>query len=456
MRAALLSSWLVAIAAACTGPTAPTDASATDAGSDAARADATTVDAGGDAGPLVTGFVFEGPRVRGARPSGSAYTLDLATGTGPAGATIGSPCATGNDCASLGVHAACFRNGASGFCTIDCDLDPEGPSVLCPSGSYCFTSLRADGGRLCLPSCATDADCPNRQMLCSAPLGTFNVGTGQAPACLPLCLDDADCNTDSSGLVCDPTLRRCESPRQALGRNCATNADCRGLGPDGVCLHSTRDPNASYCTVACDPGVADTCALSGTGTDVLGPCVAGYAATAAGEDVPVCLRACASEADCRALSVNTCSYVPALAAGVCTIACTSDADCIDGTCNVATGDCQAHPFWSPRCASDSNCPLDLCVSDFHRAAPHNCSARCLADADCPSGSVCVTSPVALDGAGEHLVSGTGTGDSGFCAPTCTPDAGVCADPTTTCLLPHDPPEIDFAGSGSASSSFCWR
>jgi len=256
----------------------------------------------------VTGFVFDGPRAPAPVGTGASFSLDPATGTGPAGVTLGAPCTTGNDCAALGAHAACWRSGGHGFCTIDCDLDAEGPSTLCPTGSYCFTSLRADGGRLCMPTCAADADCPTGE-LCSASLGTFNVASGRARACLPSCASDADCNVDTSGLVCRVAAQRCESPREILGSRCTSDADCFGLGTGGACMRSTRDPSASYCTRACDLA-AGVCTIGGT--DPLGPCVSGYATTSDGADVPVCLRACASDDTCRARSANTCNYLPSL------------------------------------------------------------------------------------------------------------------------------------------------
>jgi hypothetical protein len=427
-------------------------------GSDAADADLIAPDApdGPDAaidGRVLTGFIFEGPLDPIAPGSGLSYRLEPATGSGPPGAAVGSPCTSGNDCAALGANAACFLSAGGGFCTYDCDQDPEGPSVICPAGTACFVGLRSDSGRLCLRTCTTQDDCDpaGTGMQCSGSLFTFNPPVPLQHVCLPSCTSDADCNIDTSQFICDLTLSRCQNPHEIIGAACQTNADCLGLGPGGTCLKSQRDPTASYCTLACDPGAAVPCPLGGPdGGGSLGPCLSTYATTADGTRVPVCLAACSSDRDCQSGSVNTCNYVPVRGGSLCTIACTSDDDCFDGQCNPGTGDCQVSEFFSPRCTSDSNCSGGLCVTDFHHPTQHNCTQHCGGDGDCPAGSVCVTSPVAVDGSGLHLDT------DGFCAPACATVGGRCDDPTSTCLEPHDPPEIDFAGSGNASSNFCWR
>ncbi len=436
---------------------ASADATATrDASPDGAAPDASS---DGAAPRRVSGLVFDGPLDAGPPPSGASYTLDPVGDAGAVdagaidsgtGVTIGSPCATGVDCAALGPLAGCFHNAAGGFCTLDCDTDPEGPSVICPAGTYCFAGL--SDHRLCLQACTIGGVCSTApDMQCSGALATFNTlpdpDQHTAHVCLPSCATDADCNTDTSGFICDPTAHRCEDPADVLGSACTTDADCLGLGPGGACLKSERDPSSSYCTRSCNPAAA----CSGPNGE-FGACVSGYATTADGADVPVCLRHCGADSACQTSSVNTCNYVPSLGVSLCTVACTSDADCIDGTCDSASGDCRQTGFYSPRCGSGSNCPGGLCVQDFHHADLHNCSARCASDSDCPMAYLCVTSPDSQDSNGVRL--GSRATDPGFCAPSCTLDAGTCPD-TTSCLTPTDSPDIDFAGSGSASGPFCW-
>jgi hypothetical protein len=435
---------------------------APDTSADAAARDATPPPpadgAPEDAAPPApnAGFVFGGPRHPAPHGTGASYgALELATHAGPPGATIGAPCRTGDDCASLGPQAACLHSATGGFCTQDCSQDPEG-ATSCPAGSNCFSGFYASpdgiGARLCLLTCTTQDDCRAAGMQCSGSFFTFNPGPDgslRQHVCLPSCAADADCNTDASGFLCDPTLHRCEDPDDVLGSACSSDADCLGLGPGGACLRSVREPARSYCTIACDPAAADPCPFDMEGRTAPDRCVSGYAATPDGRDVPVCLRHCASDGECQFGSANTCNYLPALEVSVCTVACATDADCVDGTCNRATGDCQQTALFAPNCASDSNCAGGLCVLDFHVMQRHNCSQRCAADADCPAGAVCVTSPDAWDGTGERL-------ETGFCAPSCTLDGAACPDPTTACHAPTDPPEVDFAASGSASGPFCWR
>lgn len=463
MRSAFLF-FLVApvLVVGCSPSTSSTDAagSGEDAGlsdgalPDAFAPDAPLVDGGpADAGPpLVMGFVIDDPGPLPTPPSGSAYTLLTAASGGSGGGTLGSPCTTAGDCSALGPHAACMHADAGGFCTIDCDLDPEGPSQLCPSGAYCFTRLRDDGGRLCLPSCESDTDCPSG-MHCGGPLGQFNVVPIAQRACLPSCATDADCNATTSGLRCDTARHTCVTPRSALGAACTTSDDCLGLDPGARCMRSTRDPSRSYCTVLCDPAES-VCTLG----DVVGSCVTGYASDASGAVLSVCLGACSAESECQLASVNTCNYFPTLARALCTIACTTDADCVHGTCDAASGDCRETSAWSSACASDSSCPgpSAICVADFHHQDLRNCTRRCFGDGDCAAGDVCVTGPNAEDGAGARLAYMTGTGpDEGFCAPTCTPGTTPCPD-GSTCLQPMTMPEIDFSGSGAASHAFCWH
>ncbi len=421
-------------------------------------ADAGMSDAAQNAGDTrrVDGINFDGPRQAAAPSTGSNYAMDFPddAGAGDAGtgATIGSPCTTGNDCTALGPHAACFHSDNGGFCTIDCNDDPEGPSELCPDGSLCFFGLRQDGGRLCLKSCSAQADCDpdNTGMQCSGRLGQMNVAPIAQPVCLPSCTTNADCNTDQSSMLCDPNTQRCENVDQALGSACTSNDDCKVLGAGGTCLKDSRNPDSGYCTVACDPNADNPCPLPGNYSPI---CLSDYASDTDGAPVPVCMLGCSSEDDCQQASTNTCNYVPPLHRALCTIACTSDADCIDGTCNTETGDCQS-AYWSPNCHSNSECEGDLCVADMWKKEHFNCSQRCDTDADCPTDSVCVSAPAAIDGAGVHFVQDGSSG--GFCAPSCTTVGDACDDPSATCIAPNAHPSIDFPASGNASSNFCWR
>jgi len=407
-----------------------------------------------------SGFIFNGPLDAGPAGSGMAYTLlHAGDAGGPSGASVGSPCQIASDCGALGPESACFHADGGGFCTLDCSNDPES-GRLCPGGTHCFFGLAqaGAGGRICLQPCVTPSDCSGG-FVCSAALYTFNAPDSGfiQHVCLPPCASDADCNHDVSGLVCDSTTHTCSDPGAVVGSACTDNADCLGMGPGGACMHSARDPTKGYCTTACDPAASSPCepGTSGFGEGREVTCVAGYATLTDGGPVSVCLGDCSSDAECKTASANACDYFPDLETSLCAVACSADADCPDGRCDTATGNCQTDVFFSPECAADSNCTGGLCVTDFHLAEHHNCSQRCTSDASCPAGSVCVSSLVSKDGAGESLAPAL-TLDGGFCAPSCTGDGGACADPTTHCIAPVAVPEIDFRGNGAASGWFCWR
>lgn len=388
------------------------------------------------------GFIFTGPQDSGSFNPATSYTL-LTTdaGTGPA-ASIGSPCATGDDCAALGAGAGCFTNGDGGFCTTTC----PGESDLCDAGFGCLRGIYTDNSGdmigLCLPECASSADCSGHGALttCSGPYYTFEPGFPLGEyGCYPGCTTDADCN----GLMCNPLTSTCVDPNAYLGAQCQSDADCRTLGPNGTCLTDERNPSNRYCTRWCDLN-----SLTGE------PCITGYATLPDGGVASIELRGCAQDSDCQLASANTCNYFPAENQAYCSVKCSSDADCPDGHCDVASGDCRSNGgFWATDCAVGNNCDTGLCVNDFHRQGKSNCTQLCMNDGECPSGAVCVFSPVAID---SKLYNFFLSIDAGFCAPGCASDGGTCSDPNDSCLAPHDPPEIDFAGSGNASGHFCWR
>ena len=390
----------------------------------------------------VSGIFFTGSLDASGYVSSNGYAwLPSDGGSGAPGATFGSPCATGNDCVVLGYHAGCFSNGDAGFCTVDCPAESD----LCDAGFACMRGLSfddlGDDIGLCLPTCASASDCAAHAgfAVCSGPFVTFNPGFPLgALGCFPACATDSDCN----GLLCNSATHRCVLPDAYLGAQCASDADCSDLGPGASCLVNERNPSNRYCTFACDP--------TAVGSE---QCVSDYATLPDGGPVFVELKSCSGDSDCQFASRNTCNYFPHRHHALCTIRCASDADCPDGTCDAASGDCRQNAFWASDCAADSNCGLGLCVSDFHQPTHFNCTHTCFGDGECPGGAVCVFSPVAVDPQLGDFFYAT---DAGFCAPSCAADAGVCADPTTSCLPPVDPPEIDFAGSGNASSNFCWR
>ncbi|MFO0727634.1 MAG: hypothetical protein U1E65_27900 [Myxococcota bacterium] len=377
------------------------------------------------------GFVFDGQGDVGVRRTDDSYALLPATGAATRSATIGTSCTVGDDCAALGSGAGCLRAAQEGFCTRSCPAESD----HCGAGLVCARNL-VDVG-ICLPTCTgTTTGCSGVLDHCSGPFFTFEIDVFpslHSLACFPGCSTDDDCQPRQGERVCSRSLGRCADPEAFVGRSCHGVGDCGDLGPTGRCLTSPRDPNAGYCTTLCEV------------QDPLGSgCVGDYAQSSAGDPVGVRLKTCAKNEDCQLAGDATCNFFPETNEALCSVRCRSDLDCPSGACNPQSGNCQQHRFWATECGADINCATGLCVSDFHAPEHRNCTRRCFADGQCQAGEVCVTSPSA------HLEAG------GFCAPSCTPGGAACPDPSARCILPVAVPEIDFAGSGSASGPFCWR
>ena len=148
-------------------------------------------------------------------------------------------CSSAGVCIANRTGAACGTNGAA---CVDC-----GSGKTCDGTFQCVTSVG------CGPSNCTDGCCANGQ--CVRP--------PQSPsdtACGPLGGSCNDCV--SLGLVCNPTLRSCQTT--ATGGDAGTDA-CQGVPVDGECLSTTV---VRFCAVSTGSGgnTVKTYACSGAAT----------------------------------------------------------------------------------------------------------------------------------------------------------------------------------------------
>jgi len=333
-------------------------------------------DADGFEGCLDPGFCGSCASVcrTGDRPVGSGCLVDADCASdptlpgGPAGACLrpagpdGPPgvCATG-----CGFGFGTDACGAGGTCNVITDPDGVLPlppfydpwctgsgfecttpwgicGTTCSSGTPCsgdatcetFVLLDPSDGTtlpatiaLCVPACASDADCPSGQWCdelqgecvatedCRSSDDTDHDG---APGCF-----DSDCAT-SDHCTCD-AVADCTSPSLPVGAACIGNLDCQ----DGLtCIQ--EGPGPGFCTRTCmtsgecasEPGLpfGSVCDSLGTvNACTLGPCT--------------------EDAQCGANRVCSRADVTDLI-GWCAPACSSVAPCADGNWCAPDGECR--------------------------------------------------------------------------------------------------------------------
>jgi len=205
---------------------------------------------------------------------------------------IGHDCASASDC-KLGEQAcltpSLSRSFKGGYCTAACD--PTYPDALCPSGSLCVSDVMPGIGA-CVAQCTTDQECQARRSPTStADYGcSIRLGTGvRVP------------NGKMACVAYKPLAR--------IGDSCIDGSDCAsGLGRcifDNSPAGFPRFPNG-YCTVDCNPNAQDnTC-----GADAV--CHNIKKGTSLGGS---CLKACATDGDCRQYEGYTCQLASTGAKG---------------------------------------------------------------------------------------------------------------------------------------------
>jgi len=241
-----------------------------------------------------------------------------------------------------------------------------------------------------------------------------------------------------------------------LGLECAADADC---GMDGKCIQVSDSDNligggaaGGYCTKLCSsdadcPGQGSTCVDDGNGNgECFQGCVFGTPE----------LSSLADELDpdkCHGREDVTCRQLQS-GAEVCVPTCGSDSQCDGRSCDPRFGVCVDTP--TPGKALGEKCDTEAMMTD--------CAGICIG---ITGGKSMCTSPCGMAGAVlESLdcggvgvgfclysVAGTGVGDMGYCAQSCTaqdgcqlpdfacfnlglPDNGICLD-TEACSTDAD-------------------
>ncbi|MDP3273747.1 MAG: hypothetical protein Q8Q09_01035 [Deltaproteobacteria bacterium] len=267
------------------------------------------------------------------------------------------------------------------------DATPQGcmRNSECPAGLIC----NADSGR-CVPAprtCTMTTDCP---------AGSYCDERG---TCAPGCSTTADCSSQGTGLVCNPTTRRCEA-----GGGCTTAMDC---ARNEACVAGRCRVTTEVCQFNFQCSAGQEC--------VDGRCLARCSAASPCPSGQVC-----NSGRCENMPSPNCGLCPegqACIAGACSTVCTTDMQCgagrfcDDGACRV--DDRRPPPFCPTNaCGPNSTCVDGVCriscartgmlsecqmvdgttsVCDTGRVCrfPSEVSPQCARTADCSMGRTCV-------------------------------------------------------------------
>ena len=299
-------------------------------------------------------------------------------------------------------------------------------AVLASLGSACGGSKAADPCAGCAGCCASGVCQP----------GTADATCGTGGGACSSCAADQSCQSGQC------TARPAAS---TIGNKCSVDADC---GAGFICAASV--PGGGYCTKDCTANAA--------ACPILSTCVA-TSATA-----KLCLKSCASSADCRTEHLCFASG----SGGLCLPKCARDADCGSSHCDVASGRCQASRVGNA-CASDSECGDKPAFCNTSASGGY-CSLPCGGDpnttAPCPPGSNCgsaggpASSCLKACTSDPDCRAGQRCGDSGggarSCLPKCTADsdcgAAARCDVASGACVPGGPAAGQLGGACTNTAS----
>ena len=282
----------------------------------------------------------------------------------------------------------------------------------------------------------------------SADVGTTKLGRG--------CIDDADCaDTKAPGLTCvtatDTVLGDGAPPKGLCTAECTSDAECDALGTGSLCYPFVDGANSGYCVEGCKLGeeLAPSkchnrpefaCTFAGvidTGdpcTDTIADCQVGEICGSADTClivVPACLPSCRGDIDC--------------AAGL-----HCDQSFLNGMCveaeQVGKGLGAPCTVPGPNDPDEPDDCLGYCQADTVGSTTGHCSVTCSVGHECAFN----TETKKYDGAcifGSIINrSDIGTGDFGFCDPTCN-CTDECQDPTLLCTTDGGELPATFRGPG---------
>jgi hypothetical protein len=268
--------------------------------------------------------------------STDAAAADGADVISPQAAAIGRACQSDADCS--GLH--CIRPSddfgppgsggpAHGYCSLDCTAEThvvnKPPTDVCAAlNSYCinFGTPSMPSNAWCLRFCSmgAGAKCLQRTDMACAAEGLTNTHT----LCIPMCASDADCG----GRKCDEETGLCvDTPAQRD----PTYSACVFNGPTQTCTEAcvsfSQDAQKGkltpgICSRMCVIGAASACGrdlASPLSSGLVGTCI-GPRGTGAG-DLGRCFQLCDSAADCRDKDPGVVcdpSSIPVFGHGLCT------------------------------------------------------------------------------------------------------------------------------------------
>ncbi len=386
-------------------------------------------------------------------------------------------CATGNctdgyccDTACNGPCEACSAtkkgSGSSGTCgPVGAGTDPD-DECIADTTSTCGRNGNCDGagacalyasGTVCDPRTCSNGTTQSNADTCDGSGTCVDNGTTSCSpyACTGGACVGGACNADSdcqSGYYC-ASDDQCHT-KKTQGESCDTTADCKGAGcavcdsgncVDGVCCDTACNGACDACAISAGAAADGTCSIQSSGA-VGAPACAPYACDGSNA---ACPSSCVSDADCDAAhycaSDQTCKPKKVQGSicdgsagadcfntgcGVCQTGFCVDGFCCDSACD---GLCQSCSSAAKGAGVNGECGVVADGTDpASDCAPYTCSAGacgsgCTGDADCGSGTVCITSSgtcVKPAGQGTACTANAGC-QSGFCVD------GVCCDTACT-------------------------
>ena len=224
------------------------------------------------------------------------------------GCATNSDCTGGLTCAAPGSNTFGAGGPANGFCTKACG-DADAGDVCGALNAVCVNvNTDANPAPFCLPTCTFGSmdratKCRGREDLGCAQLQDTAGGT--LDVCVPLCATDADC---PSGRQCDKGNGLCVTAAKTgspLGTACMQAVDGGTDSCAGFCLpigSGGTTVTARFCSQPCVLGTPTSCNLA-AGTMSLAPhgsrggCVFSSSGASLG-DVGFCAQECDTAGDC--------------------------------------------------------------------------------------------------------------------------------------------------------------
>jgi len=226
-----------------------------------------------------------------------------------------TPCPDGLICLGAKGHTLGDWVPAGGFCTEACNNDGDCASY---AGAACAQFVPRDAAtQYCAPPCILGDNhaCGNREDVSCWPLQIVT-GASSGRVCLPLCNNDVQC---PSGTVCDGINNLCSITAQGGGQSIGTDCDLTGADPcaDGFCFDLGLS-NGGVCSSYCRRGTFPQC--GGESSESVCAWVPEGDQAAGAADTGLCALLCRCDAECNNASLRCEPHISLVGApypGVC-------------------------------------------------------------------------------------------------------------------------------------------